>query len=79
MLFGKWDYRDEEISTSDKVFMDHIAFTSTKSQVFLPHTAGRYQVKKFRKTQCPIVERLVDALMFNGRNTGKKLKACLIV
>ena len=28
----------------------------------VPHTAGRYQVKKFRKVQCPIVERLVDLL-----------------
>ena len=47
--------------------------------VYLPHTAGRYQVKSFRKAQCPIVERLVCSLMFHGRNTGKKLKAVRIV
>jgi len=79
MLFGKWNYNDNEICASDKVFDDHIAFRTTKSQVFLPHTAGRYQVKKFRKTQCPIVERLVAAMMYHGRNSGKKLKAILIV
>jgi small subunit ribosomal protein S5e len=45
----------------------------------VPHTAGRWQLKKFRKVQCPIVERLVDTLMFHGRNTGKKLMAIKIV
>lgn len=47
--------------------------------VFVPHTAGRYQVKRFRKTHCPIVERLVACLMFHGRNAGKKLMAVRIV
>merc|ERR1712085_102152 len=47
--------------------------------VFVPHTAGRYQVKRFRKAQCPIVERLVNSLMMHGRNNGKKIKAIRIV
>ncbi|CAD8182409.1 unnamed protein product [Paramecium pentaurelia] len=38
-----------------------------------------YQRKKFRKAQCPIVERLAGALMFHGRNTGKKVKAVAII
>lgn len=37
--------------------------------------AGRYQVKRFRKALCPIVERLCNALMRKGRNNGKKLLA----
>jgi small subunit ribosomal protein S5e len=45
----------------------------------LPHTAGRYQVKRFRKALCPIVERLVCSLMMHGRNNGKKLMAVRIV
>lgn len=44
-----------------------------KHAVFLPHTAGRYQSRPFRKTQCPIVERLVNSMMMHGRNNGKKL------
>ncbi|CAF3934074.1 unnamed protein product, partial [Rotaria magnacalcarata] len=40
---------------------------------------GRYQVKRFRKVTCPIVERLVCSLMFHGRNNGKKLMAVRIV
>jgi small subunit ribosomal protein S5e len=45
----------------------------------VPHTAGRYQSKKFRKALCPIVERLVGSMQFHGRNTGKKVKAIRIV
>jgi small subunit ribosomal protein S5e len=47
--------------------------------VYVPHTAGRYAQKRFRKAQCPIVERLVNALMMHGRNNGKKLMAVRIV
>lgn len=47
--------------------------------MYVPHTAGRYAVKRFRKAQCPIVERLVNALMMHGRNSGKKLMAVRIV
>ena len=45
----------------------------------VPHTAGRYQTKRFRKAQCPIVERLTNSLMMHGRNNGKKQLAMKIV
>ena len=45
----------------------------------MPHTAGRYQIKRFRKAQCPIVERLVNSLMRKGRNNGKKTLGVRIV
>merc|ERR1712142_987861 len=38
-----------------------------------------YQLKRFRKAQCSIVERLVCSLMMHGRNNGKKLMAVRIV
>jgi small subunit ribosomal protein S5e len=47
--------------------------------VYLPHTAGRYQKKRFRKASCPIIERLVCCLMRKGNNAGKKLQAVRIV
>ena len=47
--------------------------------VYLSHSAGRYAVKRFRKAQCPIIERLTNSLMMNGRNNGKKLMAVRIV
>eukprot|EP00997_Jenningsia_sp_PLL12_P007315 NODE_3926_length_715_cov_89.193694_g3315_i0.p1 GENE.NODE_3926_length_715_cov_89.193694_g3315_i0~~NODE_3926_length_715_cov_89.193694_g3315_i0.p1 ORF type:complete len:163 (+),score=26.47 NODE_3926_length_715_cov_89.193694_g3315_i0:198-686(+) len=48
-------------------------------QVFLPHTAGRYAAKRFKKSTMPIVERLVNSLMMYGRNNGKKQMALRIV
>lgn len=47
--------------------------------MYLPHTAGRYQKKRFRKATCPIVERLVNSMMMKGRNNGKKQLAVRIV
>merc|ERR1739838_203286 len=76
-LFSRWSYDDFTIE--DPCFMDYIACKSARSQVYVPHTAGRYQVKKFRKALCPIVERLVGSMQFAGRNTGKKVKAIRIV
>ena len=49
--------------------------SKSKHAVYVPHTAGRYAQKRFRKAQCPITERLVNALMMHGRNNGKKLMA----
>ena len=63
----------------DPCFINYIACKSSKSQVYIPHTAGRYQAVKFRKSLCPIVERLVGSMQFHGRNTGKKIKAIRIV
>ena len=50
-----------------------------KYAVYLPHTAQRYQSKRFRKATCPIVERLTNSLMMHGRNAGKKLLAVRVI
>lgn len=72
-LFGKWSF--------DDVFIQDISLTDyiTLKPVYLPHSAGRYQTKRFRKVQCSIIERFVNSLMMHGRNTGKKLMAVRIV
>merc|ERR1719223_1392633 len=62
----------------DVSLIDYIG-VKDRFAVFVPHTAGRYQTKRFRKTQCPIVERLVCSMMSHGRNNGKKLLAIRIV
>lgn len=41
---------------TDISLVDYIA-VKAKFATFVPHTAGRYQKKRFRKAQCPIVER----------------------
>jgi small subunit ribosomal protein S5e len=73
-LFGKWATNDVDVK--DISLADYI---QVRSPVYLPHTAGRYASKQFRKAQMPIVERLVCALMMNGRNNGKSVagaRAC---
>merc|ERR1719350_1388837 len=68
-LFGKWPC--EDVQVSDMSLQDYIA-VKEKYAKYLPHSAGRYAAKRFRKAQCPIVERLVNSLMMHGRNNGKK-------
>jgi len=75
-LFGKWLL--EEVTVSDISLADYMAF-SGKGAVYVPHTAGRYQAKRFRKAAAPIVERLLNSLMMHGRNGGKKIMAVRIV
>ena len=76
-LFGKWSYNGLQVS--DGTLSDFISITQTRVKTFLPHTAGRWQKKRFRKALCPVIERLVNSLMMHGRNTGKKLQAVRIV
>merc|ERR1712000_403354 len=54
-------------------------YISLRNPVYLPHSAGRYAVKRFRKANCPIIERLTNSIMMHGRNNGKKLMAVRIV
>jgi len=71
---------NETVVVQDKTLYDYIAIhTREKYKQYLPHTAGRYNTKRFRKAQCPIVERLTNSLMMHGRNNGKKLMAVRIV
>merc|ERR1712226_1004605 len=77
LLFGKWNY--EDLNISDKTLEIYISVHTSKQKVFVPHTAGRYQLKRFRKASMPLVERLMGTVAYHGRNTGKKLKAMRIV
>ncbi|CAB1351312.1 unnamed protein product [Coregonus sp. 'balchen'] len=74
-LFGKWSTDDVQIN--DISLQDYIA-VKEKYAKYLPHSGGRYAAKRFRKAQCPIVERLTNSMMMHGRNNGKKLMTCRI-
>ncbi|KAI6696613.1 hypothetical protein NL676_016732 [Syzygium grande] len=76
-LFNRWSFDDVQVN--DLSLNDYIAVQPAKHATYVPHTAGRYSVKRFRKAQCPIVERLTNSLMMHGRNNGKKLLAVRIV
>lgn len=72
-LFNKWSL--DNIQVADLSLREYIS----RKAVFLPHSAGRWQKKRFRKAACPIVERLANHLMRKGRNNGKKLLAMRII
>jgi ribosomal protein uS7 len=76
-LFNCWSF--EDVQVNDISLADYLAVSSTKHATYLPHTAGRYSAKRFRKAQCPLVERLTNSLMMHGRNNGKKIMAVRIV
>ena len=75
-LFGKYAYTEK---VNDISVIEQTAINTSKANIIVPHTSGRYQVKRFRKAQCPIIERLTNSLMYHGRNNGKKCLAIKIV
>lgn len=66
------------LTTFRSSLQDYIA-VKEKYAKYLPHSGGRYAAKRFRKAQCPIVERLTNSMMMHGRNNGKKLMTVRIV
>jgi small subunit ribosomal protein S5e len=64
-----------DLQVKDVSLGDYLAVSASKHATYLPHTAGQYSKKRFRKAQCPIVERLTNSLMMHGRNNGKKIMA----
>ncbi|NMC58303.1 MAG: 30S ribosomal protein S7 [Candidatus Methanofastidiosa archaeon] len=67
-VFGKWD---TDIVVEDLGIKSYVNLTP----VFIPHTAGRYQKRRFWKNKINIVERLANKMMRSGsagRKTGGK-------
>ena len=56
-LIRNWDWNGNSVEVKDISLTDYI---QVRHAVYLPHTAGRYAKKQFKKAQMPIVERLVD-------------------
>ncbi|KAK4057807.1 ribosomal protein S5 [Microbotryomycetes sp. JL221] len=61
LLFNRWESADVEVK--DISLTDYI---QVRNAISLPHTAGRYAAKQFRKAQMPIVERLVNRNTLHG-------------
>ncbi len=72
-LFGKWEFIGVEIR--DPSLKKYISL----KPIYVPHTGGRHEHRRFGKAEVPIVERLMNKLMLPGRNTGKKHLAYNIV
>ncbi len=72
-VFEKWSC--DNIEVADPGLEKYL---SVKPTLF-PHSGGRHEHKRFRKSALNIVERLVDNMMRPGRVGGKKTKAIGIV
>ena len=72
-LFGKWDFK--EVDVGDPGLRRYICLRP----VYVPHSMGRHEHKRFGKAEVNIVERLVNNLMRPGKNAGKKLRAINVV
>jgi small subunit ribosomal protein S7 len=73
LIFGKWDA--SAITITDPGLRNAISV----KQMFLPHTSGRHERERFRKTEVNVVERLANRLMRTKRYTGKKAGALKIL
>jgi small subunit ribosomal protein S7 len=72
-LFEKWDFDGVEVQ--DLGLKQYIQLRP----IYVPHSGGRHEHKRFEKSKANIVERLTNNMMRHGRNCGKKAKAISIV
>ncbi len=72
-LFQKWSFKD--ITVVDIGLQRYLNLTP----MVAPHSMGRHEHQRFRKSKVNIVERLINGLMRSGKNAGKKAKATNIV
>jgi small subunit ribosomal protein S7 len=73
LLFHKWSFTG--IEAKDKGLKRYLNLTP----MVLPHSMGRHEHKRFRKSKVNIIERLINGFMRPGKNAGKKAKATTMV
>ncbi|MFA7024193.1 MAG: 30S ribosomal protein S7, partial [Methanocorpusculum sp.] len=67
LLFNKWDM--SEVVVKDPGMVRYVTVTSTE----VPSSCGRLTQQQFTKSEMAIVERLINRLMQQEYNTGKKM------
>jgi small subunit ribosomal protein S7 len=72
-LFGRWAV--EEVEVRDLGLKSYVSL----SPRIIPHSSGKHEHQRFRKSTVNIVERLTNNLMRHGKCGGKKAKAMSIV
>jgi len=72
-LFGEWSF--EGITVRDLGLQRYIKL----DPVYLPHSGGRHEARKFRKSEMNIVERLINSLMRPGSSGGEKTRITHVV
>jgi small subunit ribosomal protein S7 len=72
-LFGEWSF--EDISVRDIGLQRYLNL----NPIYLPHSGGRHEARKFRKSEMNIVERLINSLMRPGSSGGEKSRITSVV
>lgn len=72
-LFGKWSF--DAIEVRDAGLAKYINL----KPYYVPHSGGRHEHQRFRKSELTPAERLANQLMRPGASGGKKAKAIQIV
>ena len=68
-LFGKWGF--DGIELNDLGLKRYVSL----KPMSVPHSMGRHEHVRFRKSEVNLVERLVNNLMRPGKGAGKKARA----
>ena len=72
-LFGEWSF--EDITVRDIGLQRYLKL----DPIYLPHSGGRHEARKFRKSEMNIVERLINSLMHPGSSGGEKTRIINVV
>jgi len=72
-LFGEWSF--EDITARDIGLQRYLNL----DPIYLPHSGGRHEARKFRKSEMNIVERLINSLMRPGSSGGEKSRITSVV
>jgi len=67
-LFGEWGY--DGIDVRDIGLKRYLNL----DPVYLPHSGGRHEARRFRKSNLNIVERFINGLMKPGSSGGDKIR-----
>jgi len=72
-LFGEYSF--EDIKVRD-IGLDRYL---NLEPIYFPHTSGRHEARRFRKSDMNIVERLINSLMRPGSSGGDKIRIISVV
>ena len=72
-LFGEWTF--EGVTVRDIGLQRYVNL----EPIYLPHSGGRHEARKFRKSDMNIVERLINSLMRPGSSGGDKARITSVV
>jgi len=68
LLFGEWSF--DGITVRDIGLKRYLNI----EPIYMPHSGGRHEARKFRKSDMNIVERLINTLMKPGKSGGAKIR-----